>query len=270
MDYGAVQKAVKDLGYALKLERKPVGVKFLFDEQEFESAEAKKLTGKMAYCVMVKAATKGKSLKAAAENFGCGGGARALGMVELDELSLSGRFYNKLGLYKDLATSKDVQRKMTFCGHRPYGVMVKPVEAYREEPDVVLLVTNPYNGMRIIQGYTHAFGFNTALKMSGNQAVCSECTAFPFETNDLNVSLLCAGTRYKAKWGDAELALGFPFNQLLPIVAGLQATLNPTEPNDKKREIEARTRELGGTVPAIEYDKNYYTGLNPEDSSDES
>ena len=41
---------------------------------------------------------------------------------------------------------------MTFCRHKPYGVMVKPVEAYDEEPDVVLVVTNPYNGMRISTG----------------------------------------------------------------------------------------------------------------------
>ena len=76
---------------------------------------------------------------------------------------------------------------------------------YDEEPDVVLVVTNSYNGMRIVQGYTHVFGYNTSFKIAGNQAICSECTAFPFESNDINVSLLCSGTRYKAKWGDEEI-----------------------------------------------------------------
>ena len=142
--------------------------------------------------------------------------------------------------------------------------MTKPLEAYNEEPDVVLVVTNPYNSMRIIQAYTHVFGFSTAYKMSGNQAICSECTAFPFESNNINVSMLCAGTRFKAKWGDEEMAIGFPFNQFLSIVKGLYATLDLIEPNEKKAEIEKRFGETDKTPPLIQYNKNYYTGLNPD------
>jgi uncharacterized protein (DUF169 family) len=259
MDRHAINEAVKDVSCALKLDRKIVGVKFLLDADEFEKADSKKLNGKMAYCVMVRTAMTGKTIKATAKNFGCIGGAKALGMVELDEKSLSGRHYQQFGLYQDLVTSKNVQRIMTFCSHSPYGVMIKPVEEYDEEPDLVLLVTNPYNSMRIVQGYTHVFGFNTAYKMSGNQAICSECTAFPFESNNINVSLLCSGTRFKAKWGDEEMAVGFPFNQFLPIVRGLCATIDLTEPNEKKAEIEARCRELGRTPPKIHYDKNYWS-----------
>jgi uncharacterized protein (DUF169 family) len=264
MDKNVVNEAVKNMNLALKLDRKIVGVKFLFDEDEFKKADVKKLTGKMAYCVMIRTAMTGKAMKAAADNFGCMGAARALSVVEPDEMSLSGRYYQRLGLYQDLATSKNVQRNMTFCRHKAYGIMVKPVEEYDEEPDVVLIVTNPYNGMRIIQAYTHVFGFNTAYKMSGNQAICSECTAFPFESNNINVSLLCAGTRFKAKWGDEEMAIGFPFNQFLSIVRGLYATLDLIEPNEKKAEIEVRFGETGRTPPTIHYNKNYYTGLNPE------
>ena len=74
---------VKNINCALKLDRRVVGVKFFFDEDEFTKADAKKVTGKMAYCVMVRTAMTGRSLKAAAENFGCMGGARALGLAEL-------------------------------------------------------------------------------------------------------------------------------------------------------------------------------------------
>ncbi len=264
MDKHAIHEAVENIGLALQLDRKIVGVKFLFDEDEFKKADAKKLGNKMPYCVMVRTAMAGKSLKAAGENCGCPGGAKALGMVELDEFALSGRHYQELGLYQDLATSKDVQQKMTFCRHKACGVMVKPLEKYDEEPDVVLIVTNPYNGMRIVQAYTHVFGFNTGYRMSGNQAICSECTAVPFETNNMNVSLLCAGTRYKAKWADDEMAVGFPFNQFLPIVRGLYGTLDLVEPNEKKADIETRCFVLSKTPPVIHYNKNYWTP-NPED-----
>jgi uncharacterized protein (DUF169 family) len=265
MDKKAINEAVKRMNCTIKLDRKIIGIKFIFDADEFTKAEAKELTGKMAYCVMVRNAMTGKNLKAAEKNAGCFGGARALGLIELDELSTSGRFYNKFGLYQDLTTSKNVQKNMTFCRHKAYGVMVKPLDEYNEEPDVVLIVTTPYNGMRIIQAYTYVFGFNTSLKMSGNQAICSECTAFPFESGDINVSLLCAGTRYKAKWGDEELAIGFPFHQFLQIVKGLSATLDPIEPNEKKIEIEVRFKEQNEKCPEIHYNKNYYTGLNPID-----
>jgi uncharacterized protein (DUF169 family) len=263
MNKSEIAEEVTKINCALKLRRKIVGIKFIFGKEEFEKADAKKLTVKMPYCVMVRNAMEGKSLKAGIENAGCPGGARALGMIELDEMFTSGRHYRKLGLYQDLVTSKNVYMNATFCRHKLYGVMAKPIEKYNEEPDVVLIVTNPYNCMRIVQGYTYVFGFNTAYKMSGNQAICSECTAFPFESNDINVSLLCAGTRYNAKWNDDEMAIGFPFNQFLPIVKGLYATLDLIEPNEKKKEIEARCKELNMETPAIQYNKNYYTGLNP-------
>lgn len=265
MDKKTIIDAVEKINCALKLDRKIVGVKFSFDEDEFAKSNAKKLTVKMAYCVMIRNAMEGKNLKASVENVGCFGGARALGMIEPDEMSLSGRFYHKLGLYRDLATSKNVQKNVTFCGHRLYGLTVKPVEDYDEEPDVILIVTTPYNSMRIIQAYTYAYGFHTAYKMSGNQAICSECTAFPFESNNINVSMLCAGTRYKAKWKDEEMAIGFPFNQFLSISKGLYATLDPIEPNEKKDEIIARCKENNVETPEIHYNKNYYTGLNPVD-----
>jgi len=263
MNREEVNIAVKKFNSALRLERRIVGVKFLFTDDEFAKADARKITGKIPYCVMVKAAMSGNGTKAAAENFGCNGAAKALGVVEPDELSLSGRFYRSLGLYRDLATSKNVQANTVFCTHKAYGVMVKPVEEFDEEPDVVLIVTNAYNGMRIVQGYTHIYGYNTSYRMSGNQAVCSECTAFPFEHNKINVSLLCAGTRFKAGWDDNELITGFPFNQFSSIVKGVIATLDLTEPNEKKAEIEKRFSEAALECPEINYNKNYYTGLNP-------
>ena len=254
---------VKHLNCALKLERKVVGAKFIFTEDEYNSADAQPITGKIPYCVMVKAAMSGKGTKAAAENFGCNGAAKALGVVQPGEISTSGRFYYSLGLYQDLTVSKNVQKNTTFCSHKAYGVMVKPLEEFSDKPDVVLIVASPFNGMRIIQGYTHIYGYNVSYKISGNQAVCSECTAFPFENNDINVSLLCSGTRYKASWSEEELIIGFPYNRFYSIVDGVIATLDLTESDKKKSEIEKRFKDAGITSPIINYGKNYFTGLNP-------
>lgn len=258
-----IRATLQQANCALKLDRRITAMKFLFNEDEFNAADAQQITGKIPYCVMVKSASAGHSTKAAAVNFGCNGAAKALGIVEPDELSASGRFYNSLGLYRDLVISKNVQQSTTFCSHRAYGIMVKPVEKFSSDPDVVLIITNPYNGMRIMQGYTYFYGYNTTIKMSGNQAVCSECTAFPFESNNINVSLFCAGTRHHAGWGEDELIIGFPFNRFSTIVEGIMATLDPVEPDIKKIEIEKRFKESGLKSPKINFQKNYFTSPKP-------
>ena len=109
--YGYDQKAVRRLleyaNCALKLEHKIVAMKFLFTEEEFEAADVPKLSGKMSYCTMVIHAGEGESMKADIDNFGCFGGARALGIVDDDRYYLDGRFFEPRGLYQDLATARE-------------------------------------------------------------------------------------------------------------------------------------------------------------------
>lgn len=248
----------------LLLERRAVGVKLLFSEDEYDAAGAKKLTGKMNYCVMVKSATNGYSIKARLESFGCVSGAKSLGLTGDDEYTRSGRFYRDKGMYRDLVTCKDVCDKMTASSHKAYAVLLRPVEEYNlpaEEPDIALFVVSPYQAMRLLQGYTYNYGTCDTIKMTGNKAFCSECTALPFESNRINVSLLCSGTRYKAQWRDDDMAVGLPFHQLPLVMDGLLKTVNVMEPNHKKEKIRKEMELLGYTGLEIKFNQNYYTGL---------
>ena len=256
-----IHNTIDKVHCALALKRKIVGVKFLFSQEEFEQAEAKPLTTKMPYCVMVKRAMLGNDIKAVLKDFGCLASARALGIIEPDEFFLSGRHYNRLGLYRNLTVSKNIRRNMTICRHQAYGILVKPLENFATEPDTVLMVCTPYEAMRLIQGYTHQFGYYGNFKMAGNQAICSECTAYPFESGNINISMLCAGTRYMAGWKEEELAVGMPFHLFEPLVEGLWQTLNPTEPDRKKKKIEERLGLSEDNDLIIEYGRNYYSGL---------
>ncbi|MCB2218731.1 DUF169 domain-containing protein [Desulfofustis glycolicus] len=261
MDKTLLLDTIDKLHCALELRRKPVGTTFLFDQEGFERANANALTTRMPYCVMVKRASLGNSIKAVLKDFGCLASARALGIVEPDDFFMSGRHYNRLGLYRDLSVSKSVRRNMTLCQHRAHGVMVKPLAEHHTEPDVVLLICTPYQAMRIVQGYTYQFGYYDGFKMCGNQAICSECTAYPFETNNINISMMCAGTRFMAGWREDELAVGLPFNRFLPLVQGLWETLNPTEPDRNKKQIQSRLEKSEVNSLDIEFGKNYYSGL---------
>lgn len=259
MSMERVRQAVLRANSVLELKRKIVGVKFLFKPQEFEQADAIGFKKPIRYCSMVKAATAGHAVKAAAEHFGCPGGSQALGISENDELYRSGHCYLELGLFRDLTIAKNAINNMTFCQHKLYGVMVKPLGEFDSEPDVVIIVAASYAAMRIVQGYTYSFGMQTAFKLSGNQAICSECTAYPFETNNINISLLCSGTRNFAGWDEDELGIGLPFNRFVALVEGVYSTVNAAEPNKKKKQIKEKLKQNNLHDLNVEYDTAYFS-----------
>lgn len=258
MEKENTKQSIIKMNCALQLERKIIGVKFLFNRESFESADAKQVKIKLNYCVMVKLAMSGTALKATGEELACIAGARAVGLMEIDDYHKTGQNGKRLGLYCDMTTSKNARDAMSYCTHKAYGIMVKPLEGFDEEPDVVIIVTNPYNAMRIIQGYSYFYSVNANYKMSGNQAICSESTAFPYLNNDINVSMLCIGTRHKAGWKDDELAVAFPFNRFEKISEGVMNTVNIMDNNQKKAIIEKKLYENHIKDFEIKYNHNYY------------
>ena len=258
--YGYDQKAVRRLleyaNCALKLEHKIVAMKFLFTGEEFEAADVPKLSGKMSYCTMVIHAGEGESMKADIDNFGCFGGARALGIVDDDRYYLDGRFFEPRGLYQDLATAREVTSHIHRCSHRVKGVMVRPLEDFTEAPDVVIIVSYPRNIMRLIQGYTYHFGTAQGIKMVGNQAICAEATAHPYMENGMNISCLCNGPR-TAGMKEHEMAMGIVFNRFERLIHGLCMTITAIEHNPRKEEIIKAFQEHNITDIPVRMSRNY-------------
>ncbi len=250
--------AIDKITASLAIERKIVGVKFLFTKEEYELADAKPAKSKIPYCVMVKLATGGTGLKATLELSGCGGGTRAIGLEMPSDNFKSGCEYNSFGLYQDLAIAKNVVNNVTFCKHKIYGVMTKPLEEFSEAPDVVIIITNSYNTMRIIQGYTYKFGTQTNFKLAGNQAVCSECTAYPFESNAINISMFCSGTRYLAGWSKEEIGIGLPYGKFVEMADGVYLTVNGSEQNQAKEIIKQNLVDKNIADPGIYKDEAYF------------
>lgn len=246
----------------LDLKRQIVGIKFLFNQEEFENAKGKSLISKMAYCTMIRNGMGGKKIKAKLENFACLSAAKAVGLLEVTAIDVSGKRRMDIGTYKNLCIGRSVSKDMVYCEHEIYGVNIMPLEEYGEEPDVVIIVTEPFNMMRIVQGHAYHNGQVKNIKLAGMQAICQECTSYPFETNDINISLLCAGTRLLAQWEESELGIGMPFHKFSEIVDGIEKTINPIERNKNKRIIEEKIKEnkLEDQVEII-YNKNYDDGL---------
>lgn len=261
MDYKIIKESIDKVYCALDLKRKVVGIKFIYSEQEFYECNAKEPRNKLTYCVLVKLASSGYTFKANIDSFACLSAARSLGIISSTDEWLSGCQYRDRNMYQDLATSKKVVNNTTNVKQKAYGVLVGPIEECSFVPDVTIIITNPYNSMRLIQGYTYKYGTYSNYKVIGNQAICSECTAYPFESNDINISMLCSGTRYMAGWGRDEMAIGLPLSKFIDMADGVYKTINIMEPNEDKYIIDEKIKKSDRNDLSIEYNKNYYTGL---------
>lgn len=250
------------LDILLDLRRKPVGVKFLLTEADYTSSRAAVPSNGMPYCTAVRWAAKGRSYKMDAAHCSCFAASRALGMANVTEEAISGSRHAKLGVYDNLCVSRSVAKDMVNCAHKCIGVEIKPLEQYVDgNPDVVIIVTTPYNAMRITQAYAYHNGQLTNIKMVGMCAICQECTSYPYERNMPNVSMLCSGTRCVAQWSKDELGIGIPYHYMEQILSGLRQTVNPMESNEDKKRIVQRLEDVClSDAMEIVYNHNYYTG----------
>lgn len=252
-----LKEKTKQLNCALGLKRNVIGVKFIFDESEYNQFDVNELDGMASYCYMVKLASEGGSFKACNTNFKCNSSAIALGIRPLNNKIISGNQYYSYKTYDSLSRAKGVQREVTYINHKIYGIAIMPLENFHVEPDVVIIIANNYQTMRVVQGYTYSHGVAKNIKLCGNQGVCSECTATPYETNDMNLSMLCSNTRFSCQWDDAEMGIGLPFNKYGSLVDGVLKTINPMELDEKKKEIIKRAKELNVEMD-VEVGKNYF------------
>ena len=165
------------------------------------------------------------------------GAAWALGLAEPTKEVLSGKRREAHGTYRDLGICRKISKNMVFMRPETYGLAVMPLEDFSIAPDVVIIVTDPFNGMRIAQGYAYNYGHIENIAFSGMQAICQECTSLPYEESRINFSMLCSGTRMLAKWKENELGIGMPYQIFENVIDGLRQTVNPLERNQKKERI---------------------------------
>ena len=250
------------LDILLELRRKPIGIKFLLTEADYATSPVRVPPTGMPYCTAVRWAGRGRSYKMDAAHCSCFAASRALGMASVPEEALSGSRHAKLGVYENLGVSRAVARDMVYCAHKCTGVEIMPLDQYVDHnPDVVIIVTTPYNAMRITQGYAYHNAQLTNVKVAGMCAICQECTSYPHERNQLNLSLLCSGTRCVAQWEKDELGVGIPYHYLGQVINGLRQTVNPMEFNRDKERIARKLAEAGQEdAMEIVFNHNYYTG----------
>ena len=259
-----IKNSIELIESYLDLDRKPVGVKFFFDQEEFDNFDVAQRDRKVTYCNSVQLASKGHAMKLTKENQGCPNGAMALKLKEIPEPMAAGKARFSKHIYKDVETSKSISDEMLFLKEEPAGLAVMPLENYEDAPDVVVVVGSSYNIMRMIQGHGYFNGYTENLRTVGLQAVCQDLRTYPYPTQDINISLLCPGTRLVADWEADEIGIGIPFAKWYEVVQGVIETTNPFERDRNKKGIverlEARGLDASNIVFGENYDDGSYTG----------
>lgn len=251
-------ESIVKLNALLQLERKIAGVKFIKSEEEYDHTDAIQVERSMNYCLMVASASRGHVVKAREKNIKCQSGVRTLGINPADPKNSNGENWAKLGLYDSRELSKKIRKDLTYVTEPSYGIAVGDAQKMGTDPDVFIIITNPYNCMRLLQGYAYHYGMPGNINMLGNQAICLECTARPYVTQDINVSMLCIGTRHRTRWSENELAIGIPAKQFDDIVDGVYRTANIMESNENKQRIQENFDKLDGMSIELQPDYNYY------------
>lgn len=238
-----IKELCEDIDCALNLSRKPVGIKLYFSEETYNSLDWEEPNAPQAYCCVVEKATRGRKFKVRLEHLNCDGGTTALNLENSTNRIESGEEYFSYNLYATPAAARRVRDGVPGLyrtGAATYGLAVGPLTEFEMTPDVVIFMVNPYQTMRIQQGYLYHEGGRLEITGASMQALCAEATVEPYIKGRLNTTTLCPSTRFLAKWKDDEMAVGIPFEKFRSVVEGVIATINTTDIQKRKDEIKER------------------------------
>lgn len=249
--------SVKKLYALLNLKYKAVGVKIIMNKEEYERINTPEIKNSINYCGAVRAATTGRSVKLSKGKFRCKSAERIFGIEKEDPLNSNGENWYKLGMYEYIKIAREI-RKSQKTLDSSYGLLIMPIEKFDEVPDVVLIFDNPYNVMRIIQGYTYKYGEPKNGRTIGNQAVCYETTMIPYYSKEINISLLCIGTRHRSNWSVNDMSVGITGEKFSDVVEGIEKTMNIMEDDENKNRIVEKYKEYELGDIYVRYGYNYY------------
>lgn len=221
---------------ALGLQHRIAGVHFLDFQEDYKSCGAPPASRKGPYCHQVRQALDGNHFKVDKNTVTCDYARAAIGLVKPDISMREGRSFDYCGLAETRSIGKNIADAMQYIEQDIYGVELGPLEEM-QHADLVIMVASAQTVMRIFQGYAYKYGAPQNLSFYSNQAMCSDMTSKIFHTNDINMSLMCNGTRRYGKFKDGELAVALPINMFDTLADGIIETINAVQSVPEKKKI---------------------------------
>jgi hypothetical protein len=146
---------------SLGLKGSPVAVKLVRTREELP-AGVPEIGEKVRHCEMVQKARNGDVFYATKEKHACAGGAGALGVAETPPKVLNGEFYFSLGDFATAGSAKRTTGSITRVDEDYVATLYAPLEKAAFKPDVVVIIGNPRQMMRIAKE-------NKVMTQLGNQ-----------------------------------------------------------------------------------------------------
>jgi len=216
-------EAAETLKKYLKLSGSPVAFRFATKKEEIP-AGMQALDKTIRHCAMVGLArNEGKIFYALSANHECNGGAWSLGLREITDTLKNGDFYFKLGKFESSAACKRTIDHVAHLGTGDtYATLYAPLEKTPFDPQVVLIVANPWAMLKLAQSSLFRVGGRISAEFSGIQSVCADACAQTYLTGRVNFSLGCDGSRKFSGIDDSEMVIGIPAEILPEITEALK------------------------------------------------
>lgn len=249
---------------ALGLQHRIAGVHFLDFQEDYDNCKAKPASPKGPYCFQVRQALDGKHFKIDKSLITCDYARAAIGLEKPDISMREGRSFNYCGLAETRSIGKSIADAMMYIEQDICGVELGPLEEM-EHADLVIMVDSAQTVMRIFQGYAYKYGAPQNLSFYSNQAMCSDMTSKVYHTNDINMSLMCNGTRRYGRFDDGDLAVALPINMFDTLADGIIETINAVQSGPEKKRILETLEHSEGPVCkenslGVEIDMHYNYG----------
>lgn len=212
------QKLKENLG----LTKSPVAIKFVLREEDIPEG-IEKIEEGIRHCEMVQKASKGDIFYATAEKQTCKGGAAALGLIEPPEKVKTGEMYQSLGRFSSLGSAKRTMDEIPKIEHMMYALVYAPLEKATFDPDVIVLISNPAQAMKLAQAIVYTLGGRVEADFAGIQSICADAVAGPFTRKRPNITLGCSGSRKFADIQNDEVIVGLNGENIGCIINALES-----------------------------------------------
>ncbi len=206
----------------LKLNKSPVAIKFVLREEDIPEG-IKKVENGARHCELVHKAGQGEIFYTTAEEQTCKGGASALGLMEAPEKVKTGEMYQSLGRFSSLGSAKRTMEEIPKIEPMMYALVYAPLEEAKFDPDVIVIICNPAQAMKLAQAMVYTLGGRVEADFSGIQSICADAVAGPFTRKRPNITLGCSGSRKYADIQPEEVIVGLNGENIGCIVNALES-----------------------------------------------
>ncbi|MDZ7613975.1 MAG: DUF169 domain-containing protein [Flavobacteriaceae bacterium] len=226
----------------LGMDSSPVGVRFLFEEDNIPGGP-EKLSG-YRYCQALMKARHGAHVLLDAEGIACPAAAAAFGFKPLPEGLRTGKGLVGFGIVNEEASGKAMFEGMTTL---PQGKLKSlylfPLETASIEPDIVVVEDETEKLMWIALANLNVKGGQRVKSSTAIlQATCVDATVIPYVNQEFNMSMGCYGCRDATNICPNETVLGFPFKDFSAIVENLEFLNQKAIPNFRGKNALAMLR----------------------------